>query len=262
MERNQLVGKLLSTKPLPCDVKNVKKYAVNKILTNSLFNITYSYQLSHLNNIKETVIPLTIKEVDINLKPCLLESKYNYMEEIFSALISGMFGLFSGAGGKWIYDKQKNKRYAHHIFISYPMKAITDKLTRDRLRQIIDSSISSIGNHYPQYRIFASRDDEYKSENYIEDIDDFEALKKSNEYLLIYPSKLASSVLLELGCALSMGKKITILVKDQNDLPYLVKKRAEKVSSIKIQTYLSDDDLKKKLKELLIMKAITIKKTK
>lgn len=31
------------------------------------------------------------------------------MEEIFSALISGILGLFSGAGAKWIYDKREQE---------------------------------------------------------------------------------------------------------------------------------------------------------
>lgn len=137
--------------------------------------------------------------------------------------------LFSGVGGQILIETIRRKRRAskRHVFISFPIKAIQDIEQRERLQNIINKVHSDIIDIYPDISVFASKDDKEDKE-LIKQTDDFEALKESREYFLIYPEKLASSVLVELGCALCEKKPTTIFVKHQEDLPYLITRRCEK----------------------------------
>lgn len=198
----------------------------------------------------------------------------NMDNELIKNILTGICTLFSGIGGTWYYNKLKTQKISeegddkrieskkiellYEVFISYPMKAINDKETRRKLGEIIGGVNNCLRNHFPHYTIFASQDDELEgNESLIHLTDDFEVLKKSKEYILIYPEKLASSVLLELGCALCMKKMVTIFVKKEEDLPYLVKKRLDELdTSIKVEVYPSDKDLQTLLIKLLRTKAI------
>lgn len=179
--------------------------------------------------------------------------------------ISVIIGLFSGSGlffVRWIYkhykEKKKKDHYEHDIFISYPMKALQDDEEKAELQNIINEQKVLINNGNHDYRIFASIDDSLSKEG--EDLtsltDDFEALKASREYLLIYPRALPSSVLMELGCALCMDKQITLLIKKEDDLPYLIMKRKENHmdENLRFEYFSSYQDLKKKLHRILLRK--------
>lgn len=186
----------------------------------------------------------------------------NMDNELIKFIIANISTLFTGIGCTWYYNRRKRKKndefeLKYCVFISYPMKAISDVETRRKLGAVIEGVNVCLRNDYPHYSIFASQDDELEgNEKLIHLTDDFEALKKSKEYILIYPEKLASSVLLELGCALCMEKMVTIFVKSREDLPYLVKKRLEEQDqSIKVEYFSSEEELKRLLLKMLKAKA-------
>jgi len=52
---------------------------------------------------------------------------------------------------------------------------------------------------------------------------DFDAISASRNFVLVYPRKLASSVLAEAGFALARGIPLTLFARDANDLPYLLR---------------------------------------
>jgi pimeloyl-ACP methyl ester carboxylesterase len=54
-------------------------------------------------------------------------------------------------------------------------------------------------------------------------VDDIAALRQSRYFLLYYPQKIASSVIFEAGWALIMGKPAVYIVRDDKDLPFLMK---------------------------------------
>jgi hypothetical protein len=51
---------------------------------------------------------------------------------------------------------------------------------------------------------------------------DLEALRGSRLFVLIYPSKIVTSALVEVGYALALRLPCLLLVSDKNDLPYLL----------------------------------------
>lgn len=50
---------------------------------------------------------------------------------------------------------------------------------------------------------------------------DLEAISKSTHFILFYPRRVASSVLIELGYALALKKKALIVATRMEDLPYM-----------------------------------------
>lgn len=135
-------------------------------------------------------------------------------------IISLVCTLFSGVGGQILIETIRRKRRAskRDIFISYPIQSMTDPNQSKEIQNIIYQAKEKMNRRYSKLSICFSDGKMWK------DIEDFTALKESREYFLIYPDRLASSVLIELGCALGARKPSTIFVKDPDDLPEIIRK--------------------------------------
>jgi len=104
------------------------------------------------------------------------------------------------------------------LFIATPMSAF-NKEEYNELREIINRI-----KQFSEEEIFA----EITTVNQTEFFEPKEALKQdlkaideSEKFIMIYPSKIHSSVLIELGYAIAKDKEILILTKDKKDIPYL-----------------------------------------
>lgn len=76
---------------------------------------------------------------------------------------------------------------------------------------------------------------------------DFTELKTSEYYVFIYPAKVASSILVEIGYAIALMKKTIIFVKHRKDLPFMLEKADFENRKIKIYEYESLAQLKKQI---------------
>jgi hypothetical protein len=67
---------------------------------------------------------------------------------------------------------------------------------------------------------------------------DLRALAESRLFLMVYPGKLVSSVLVEAGIAIGLGIPCLFIVRDVSDLPYMLRQAgdAKLVSSAQIVT--------------------------
>lgn len=74
-------------------------------------------------------------------------------------------------------------------------------------------------------------------------VEDYTALKNSDNFILIYPQKIATSALVELGWAMVMKKPIIIFSKDRNDLPYLIKNADSVYKNIAVYEYKTSSDI-------------------
>jgi len=63
---------------------------------------------------------------------------------------------------------------------------------------------------------------------------DFKALLESKYFVMLYPKKLVSSVLVEAGWALALRKQSLYFVDNRDDLPFLLKQAEQAFSSIRI----------------------------
>ncbi|MEQ1622958.1 MAG: alpha/beta hydrolase [Methylococcales bacterium] len=67
--------------------------------------------------------------------------------------------------------------------------------------------------------------------------EDFNALKDSRYFMLVYPKKIVSSVLFEAGWALAMGKPSVYFVHKRDDLPFLMAQAGDAHVESKVITY-------------------------
>lgn len=85
----------------------------------------------------------------------------------------------------------------------------------------------------------SGRFDGYKKAIY----EDFKILKESEHYVFIYPEKLASSILVEMGYAIALSKNTTIFAKSISQLPFMLRRADSVLSNIEIHKYQEDDDI-------------------
>ncbi|MBX2854540.1 MAG: hypothetical protein KTR21_06105 [Rhodobacteraceae bacterium] len=87
--------------------------------------------------------------------------------------------------------------------------------------------------------------------------DDVMTLADANIFIFIYPQKVLTSALIELGMALGMKKRTFIFVRNPEDLPYLLigardgARRVDFMPTISISTYKSAEELARKCKDRL-----------
>ena len=78
---------------------------------------------------------------------------------------------------------------------------------------------------------------------------DFEAIRQSAVFVMVYPRRMVSSVLCEAGFALAEGIPSVYFVRSERDLPYLLTKGGElpraTFPAVHIHTYDTPDDLKR-----------------
>jgi hypothetical protein len=76
---------------------------------------------------------------------------------------------------------------------------------------------------------------------------DFDAIGASRDFVLIYPRKVASSVLAEAGFALARGIPLTLFARDADDLPYLLRQGGlprDRYPEVHVRPYETPEKLK------------------
>ncbi|MBD5529557.1 MAG: hypothetical protein HDR02_14310, partial [Lachnospiraceae bacterium] len=67
---------------------------------------------------------------------------------------------------------------------------------------------------------------------------------KTREYMLfIYPAKVPSSVLAEIGYGIALSKQMVIFAQKKSDLPYVLSRIDNAVPSVRIYEYATFDDI-------------------
>jgi nucleoside 2-deoxyribosyltransferase len=125
----------------------------------------------------------------------------------------------------------------YDLFLASPMAAFgnDEEYQRDR------DNVLKIINAFKQEARFESvvyAGTEIKS---VKDFDaadlsvnqDFQKLVESKYFVLLYPKKIASSVLVEAGWALALGKPSVYFVDNYDDLPFLLQKASQAFSSVR-----------------------------
>jgi hypothetical protein len=141
----------------------------------------------------------------------------------------------------------------YDVFISSPMAALAnDKQYRKDREKVLaimkalqtDCKFNSCiyaGNDIESMEKFQQPDDSLK--------DDFRNLRESRYFILLYPAKLASSVLLEAGWALAFGKPSVYFVSNREDLPFLLQQAGQTFNNVKIYECEKVDDILKIIKQ-------------
>lgn len=147
----------------------------------------------------------------------------------------------------------------YDLFLSTPMSGLRDEQEyRSHRRFVLDVAdvlrrdlgierIYFAGSEVTSIYDFDAGEDALRS--------DLEALRESRALCLVYPRRLVSSVLIEVGMALALGKPCLLFVRKREDLPYLLIS-AEKLAGrdglpeVRIVEYQSAENLKRLLREV------------
>lgn len=141
---------------------------------------------------------------------------------------------------------QKLKYY--DLFISTPMSAFDDDESYQKFRKdILMPVISNLILKEPEIRIYCVAKDKLCLEDFDLEQDstdqDLNALRNSKNLALIYPKKVPSSCLVEVGFALALEIRSIYFSYEIDELPFMLRKAAEVCSHVKSYGYKSERDL-------------------
>ena len=142
-------------------------------------------------------------------------------------------------------DPEKLKNYTWDVFLAAPMAALTDEDFERDLQKIkaIKTALEERCNFKRVF--FAGTNMKTKSDFDTADISiglDLDALKESEKFIMIYPDKIVSSVLVEAGIALALGKQSFFFGMTEN-FPFLLQQANQQFDHIKIYNSHSLDDI-------------------
>jgi len=113
----------------------------------------------------------------------------------------------------------------HDVFLASPMAALADKEAYKAQRQEVLAVKDALRAHSGIGKIYDAGEnlspDKWDPTDTAAEVD-LEALRHSRYFLLLYPERIASSVLFEAGYALGLGKPAVYVVRDSKALPYLM----------------------------------------
>ncbi len=141
------------------------------------------------------------------------------------------------------------------VFISAPMAAFTDKKSFEDNNKDVLRVIEALRNSSPSARVFyagqgiKTMDDFEPADTSLDK--DFRAVLQSRSFVMIYPQKLASGVLVEAGFALGAGKPSYYFVKDEDDLPFILRLASQAKSvNVRVYPFKDYDNLCKEISQL------------
>ena len=118
------------------------------------------------------------------------------------------------------------KSFEYDIFISFPIASFADHNKRKEINDFankLEAEFKRIGYKkiFNASLHFSDKHDHQPPK--VAAKIDFDALDKSRNFVLIYPEKLASSSLIELGYAIAINKNIVMCSDDIHTLPFLAR---------------------------------------
>jgi hypothetical protein len=126
----------------------------------------------------------------------------------------------------------------YDVFLSSPMAAFESQEEYKKDRENILKIIGTLQEQCHFESVFYAGTKIQSINDFdVEDLSvsqDVKALRESRYFVLLYPKKIVSSVLVEAGFALAMGKTSIYFVKTRDDLPFLLRHAEQAVSFIKI----------------------------
>lgn len=116
-------------------------------------------------------------------------------------------------------------RLDYDVFLASPMAAFEDEAAYKTQREQVAAIKEALRTHSEIGKVYDAGDKirgvRWDPRDFAAEVD-LEALRHSRNFLLVYPARIASSVLFEAGYALGMGKPAVYVVRKTETLPYLM----------------------------------------
>lgn len=129
---------------------------------------------------------------------------------------------------------KKNK-----IFIGSPMASVKEDTYEDirkdvlKLKKVLIDECGFQDVYYPG-EVIKGIDWEGQEKAIL---NDFKTLKESEHYVFVYPKKVTSSILMEMGYAIALSKNTLIFTQSRKSLPYMLQQADKAIPSIRIYEY-------------------------
>lgn len=139
----------------------------------------------------------------------------------------------------------QRKNYTWDVFLAAPMAAMADADFERDLQKIKDIKAALETKCGFSRVFFAGTNMKTKADFETSDLSigkDLDALKESQIFILIYPEKIVSSVLVEVGIALALGKQSYYFGKT-DDFPFLMQQANNQFDYVKIYNGKSYDEI-------------------
>ncbi len=136
---------------------------------------------------------------------------------------------------------------SYDLFVSAPMAAFETENEFQSSRNAILDVVRGIKKYCRFKDVFYAGDEieshkDFESED-ISVVEDYDACFRSRYFILIYPQKIATSALIELGWAMAHKKPIVIFAKKRDELPFLAKNADSVFKNVRIYEYKTSSDI-------------------
>jgi len=147
---------------------------------------------------------------------------------------------------------QNAHELSHDIFLAYPIAATENDVLRNEIGSLVNevtNTLSNIGvkNIFDAANQFKN-DKDYEPPE-IACKKDLNAIRSCRNFFFLFPAKLPSSAIMELGFALALNKRIAICTTSKDNLPFLLKGLSECFDHVNYIEYKNADHLKTIIKE-------------
>lgn len=118
---------------------------------------------------------------------------------------------------------QEGEAMRYRYFLAAPMSGLASEdypAFRDWVMTIVDALESDGDRVYFAGRSIASVT-EFNTPTYAA-VHDLEAIKASEEFILLYPRRCHSSALFEAGIAVGLGQRVTVFTPDRKELVFML----------------------------------------
>lgn len=164
---------------------------------------------------------------------------------VFITAVSGIISSFI-----WSYFNKKDiviEKKEYDIFISAPMTSFNGA-KHEELYKLSEGVLDAITKHTNVEKIYSGLL-KFKNIDDIEDEtaaakNDFQKISSSKRFILIYPEKIVTSCLVEIGYAICLNLPCILFVRDRNDLPYNLKELGQIKNNVLIYIYSDTKSIK------------------
>lgn len=133
---------------------------------------------------------------------------------------------------------------SNHVFVASPMSSISPAEYTDE-RQLMLRIVGALANQH-QVKVHYGGQDVESAERvddpYVALTIGMRMIRASHGFVFHWPNRAASSALFELGFAVALGRQVLILVRDRNQLPYLLR-AASQLPNVRECTYRDQEQL-------------------
>lgn len=237
-EAGALVGNDVPTTPLlfNCSIKNLEKTPLTARQC-----IDFGSKRGFLKMISDINDQLKILDIPEDSLKLIADKAYQQLKidlkETFDELKN--MGYFDAS---YIYPSDIKTINRNTIFISAPMSKLSDDQYIAQCNFLLKVKQTLTSLEFSKIICPAiTVKDKLHFDGDTKAMRNFKELKQVDCYILIYDKSLGSSILIELGYAIALSKKIVVFYKGK--LPYLIEKAGENIQHIKTYKFKNYDSI-------------------